>query len=64
VSYLSNIQQNVKINNILSDTIIKVTSGVLQGDHLTPLIYLLFVNDLDTVFKYSKFLLFADDLKL
>lgn len=62
-SYLSNRRQQVKINIILSNTI-EVTSGVPQAGHLSPLIFLLFVNDLDKTFKYSKFLLFADDLKL
>jgi len=37
---------------------------VPQGGHLSPLLFLLFINDLDTIFKNVKRLLFADDLKL
>lgn len=62
-SYLSDREQQVKINSNLSN-IIKVTSGVPQGGHLSPLLFLIFVNDLDTIFKHAKCLLFADDLKL
>ena len=35
-----------------------------QGSHLGPLLFLLFINDIVSLFKYSKCLLFADDLKL
>ncbi|GBO17437.1 hypothetical protein AVEN_182173-1 [Araneus ventricosus] len=40
------------------------TSGVPQGSNLVPLLFILFINDLTCVFKYSECLLFADDLKL
>ena len=43
---------------------IHVRSGVPQGSHLGPLLFLLFINDVVKVFKYSHCLLFADDLKI
>lgn len=61
-SYLTNRTQLVKICNELSDPI-SVSSGLPQG-HLSPVIFIIFINDLVTIFKHSKFLMFADDLKL
>lgn len=56
-----NRQQQVKINDKLSN-VIDVTSGVSQGGRLSPLLFLLFVNDLVTIFQNVKCLLFTDDL--
>ena len=38
-------------------------TGVLQGSHLGPLIFILFINDLCTRIRSGK-LLYADDLKI
>lgn len=54
----------VRINVTFILDLLKRWIHGLQEDHLSPLIFLLFVNDLDETFKYSKFLQFADDLKL
>jgi len=43
---------------------LKVLSGILQGGHLSPILFLLFINDVTNIFETCKFLIFADDLKL
>lgn len=61
-SYLFNRVQIVRVNGFKSAEI-GVPSGVPQGSHLGPLLFSIFINDIHTCFKYSKFLCFADDLK-
>lgn len=39
-------------------------SGVPQGSHIGPLLFLLFINDIGKNLLYSKILIFADDFKL
>ena len=61
--YLSDRYSSVRINSIESQKFL-VPSGVPQGSHLGPLLFLLFVNDVSQVIKHSNILLFADDIKL
>ena len=62
-SYLQNRSQLVLFEGYLSKTI-NVPSGVPQGSHLGPVLFLLFINDLPNSINYSKLLMYADDVKL
>jgi hypothetical protein len=62
-NYLSGRWQYVKYKNFISKRI-SVTSGVPQGSHLGPLLCSVFVNDIETILRGSKLLLFADDCKI
>jgi hypothetical protein len=62
-SFLSNRSQVDKYENDISN-LIHVLSGVPQGDYLTPLLSLFFINDMNKVLNYSNCLLFADDTKI
>lgn len=61
-SYITNRSQKVVINGYQSSSVL-VTSGVPQGSILGPLLFILFINDINHCFQNSKFLLYADDLK-
>jgi hypothetical protein len=62
-NYLSGRSQYVKYKNFISKRI-SVTPGVPQGSHLGPLLFSVFVNDIKTILRGSKLLLFADDCKI
>jgi retron-type reverse transcriptase len=62
-SYLLNRSSYVRILGKFSSPF-SVLSGVPQGSILGPLLFNIFVNDLSDIIKHSKFILFADDLKI
>ena len=62
-SYLRYRKQIVIINGVSSESI-NVYSGVPQGSHLGPILFIMFINEVSQLFKYSDCLLYADDLKL
>ena len=57
--FLSNCKRRVSVNGALSD-ITDVTSGVLQGSVLGPILFLLYINDINENVQLSV-RLFADD---
>ena len=61
-SYLSERTIRVKIGDESSDSF-PATSGIAQGSHLGPLLFLLYFNDVNNSLKCPR-LSFADDLKL
>lgn len=61
--YLTHRKQIVKFNGRISNPI-QVTSGVPQGSHLGPLLFILYVNDISFILKNIKVLIYADDMKL
>lgn len=60
--HLSGRIQNVKVGISLSFFFV-VSFSVLQWGHLSLLLFILFMNDISRSSRYSKLILFADDLK-
>ena len=59
-SYLADRKQYVKFENIKSTTL-SIKCGVPQGSILGPLLFLLYINDIEAVSKKLFLILFADD---
>lgn len=62
-SYLSPRMQFVTVHGATSDLFI-TPSGVPQGGHLSPLLFILYINSISSYLSFSKILLFADDIKI
>ena len=62
-SYLSNRSQYVSINGYDSG-LAAINCGVSQGSVLGPLLFLLYINDLNQAIKFCKVHHFADDINL
>lgn len=62
-SYIKNRSQAIVLNNYMSSWV-SVPSGVPQGSLLGPLLFVIYVNDIDLCLRSSKLLCFADDMKI
>ena len=62
-SYLANRQQFVSIGNIKSD-VKSIAHGVPQGSVLGPLLFLIYINDLNKCIRFCSTRHFADDTNL
>jgi hypothetical protein len=62
-SYLTSRKQYVKVHGA-SSNLSTISSGVPQGGHLSPLLFIIFTNSINNYLSTSKVLLFADDIKI
>ena len=62
-TYLTGRTVQVKIKNYVFSAF-SISSGVPQGSHLHPLLFILFINDITAVIQYSKLLIFAHNAKM
>jgi hypothetical protein len=61
--YLTNRHSQVRISGILSSSF-ELLSGVRQGSVLRPLLLTVSTNDLCSVINHSRYLIFADGMKI
>lgn len=62
-SYLLDRKYQVLFKSSISESFI-AKSGVPQGSHLGPIIFILTINDVESVIDYSELLTYADDMKI
>jgi len=61
--FVENRKQWIKMH-IINSILLSITSGVLQGGQLPPLLFFLFINSINQALKQVQLLAFADDRKL
>ena len=62
-SILINRTQKIRINKVLSKSF-DIGTGVPQGSHSGPLLFLCFINDIFSYINDSEILVFADDVRI
>lgn len=62
-SYVENRTQSVVVSGFISSSKC-ISSGVPQGSHLGPLLFILYINDIVKSLSHSNILLYADDAKI
>ena len=62
-NFLSKRFQRVRVGNSISN-LLPVSSGVIQGSVLGPLLFNCFINDIDTLLEHCSILKYADDLRI
>jgi hypothetical protein len=62
-SYLSDRKQYVLYNGVASDTVL-VTHGVPQGSILAPILFLIYINDMLSLFDEMQTIAYADDVTI
>lgn len=62
-SYVLRRSQYVCVGGQKSGSFIS-TSGVPQGSHLGPLLFIIYINNISSCFRSAGFLVYADDLKI
>ena len=63
VSYLANRSQYVKIDDTSSE-LLNASCGVPQGSILSPLLFIIYIDDITNVSNIVMFILLADDTNL